>query len=211
MEASAALTLFPDLARVTQLAQDIISTCSIHTFSKGDIILTEGGYVHHIPMVVKGLVKVYKEDGEGNELLLYYIQKGESCIMSATSCVQNERSSVKAVIEEDAEILLIPAEKALAYGRDYPIWNTFFFGLFNQKYEELLHVIGILTFSNKETRLIEHLKKTAKLTGSQTLTLTHQNIADDLGSSREVISRLLKKLEKEEVLQLGHGQITLLS
>ncbi len=209
MTAEEGLQLFPSISRIKSLQQDIISNCGVHAFQKGDIILTEGGHVQHIPMVVSGLVKVYKEDGEGNELLLYYINQGESCIMSATSCVQHQTSSVKAVIEEDAEILLVPAEKALEYGRTYPTWNTFFFGLFNQKYDELLHVIGILTFGNKEARLLDYLQKKSAVSESKTLSLTHQNIADDLGSSREVISRLLKKMEKEGVLELGHGKLIL--
>jgi len=175
----------------------------------GTIILREGAYVKVIPLMLNGLAKVFKEEENGHEVLLYYIKPGESCVMSLTTLVRNETSKVKAVIEEDSEIVVIPSDKALRIAQKYSEWNAFIFELFNHKFDELLNVIKILTFSNKDTRLLEYLKKEVQLKGNSTLKTTHQHIADDLGSSREVISRLLKKLEHEGVLTLKQGEISL--
>lgn len=204
-------TYFPKLAHMQGLKEELMAICSIHKFKAGTVILKEGAYVKAIPLMTSGLAKVFKvEPVNGNEVLLYYIKPGESCIMSVTTLIRNQTSTVKAIIEEDAEIVIIPADKVVKIGRSYPQWNEFIYDLFNLKFEELLDVIGILTFSNKEKRLIEYLKKESKLKKSNTIHTTHQHIAYDLGSSREVISRLLKKLEKEDVLCLKQGVIKIL-
>ena len=161
-------------------------------------------------MVISGLVKVYKEDERGGEVLLYYIEKGESCIMSATYCMQNEKSEVKAIVEQTARVVLVPANMAVEFSRKYVGWNEFLFQLFKDKYSELLHIIQILTFENKDIRLLDYLKNERKLKGSSTIQITHQKIADDIGATREVVSRLLKKLEHDGHLQLEHRKIILL-
>ena len=160
--------------------------------------------------MLNGLAKVFKEEENGHEVLLYYIKPGESCVMSVTTMLRNEASKVKAVIEEDSEIVVIPSDKAMAIAKKFPRWNEFIYELFNHKFEELLNVIKILTFSNKDIRLLEYLRKEALLKNSQTIHSTHQHIADDLGSSREVISRLLKKLEQEGWVKLMLGSIELI-
>ena len=200
---------FPDLVKHHALRDALLKKAFLKDFLKGEVLLREGAYVKLIPLLVSGLVKVYKEDELGNEVLLYYIKAGESCIMSLTHCLNNEMSSVKAIVEEDAQIMLLPADHALKLFNDYRIWNEFLFRLFNAKYEELLHIISLLTFSNKDSRLMDYLNKEALLKESHFIKTTHQKIADDLGSSREVISRLLKKLEKEGKLRLHHGEIEL--
>ena len=195
-----------------ELKDELISISSIVEIKAGTVILKQGEYVKVIPLLISGLAKVFKEEPvNGNEVLLYYIKPGESCVMSLTTLIRQQTSRVKAVIEEDSSIVIIPADKALQIAKKYPKWNEFIFDLFNLKFDELLNVIEILTFSNKDTRLFEYLKKEARLKNTSTLQTTHQHIADDLGSSREVISRLLKKLEAEGVLKLGQGSVTLLS
>ncbi len=204
-------TYFPKLAQMPELKEELLSVCSIQTFKSGTIILNEGSYVKAIPLIISGLAKVFKtEPIQGNEVLLYYIKPGESCVMSVTTLIRNQTSRVKAIVEEDAEIVIIPADKIMNIAKSYPQWNEFVYDLFNLKFEELLHTVEVLTFSKKETRLIEYLKKEAQLKNSNTLHTTHQHIAYDLGSSREVISRLLKKLENEGVLQLKQGVVKLL-
>jgi CRP/FNR family transcriptional regulator len=198
---------FPLLARATELNDQILELASTALFQPGEMILREGAFVKHIPLVVRGLVKVFKEDDEGNEVLLYYIKSGESCVMSLTACLRNEKSSVKAIIEEESEIMLVPATASVMWTRKYPEWNEFSLQLFNSKYHELLHIVNILTFHKKEARLMDYLYKKAELTHSKTLTTTHQEVANDLGSTREVISRLLKKLEHEGMVLLGMGEI----
>ena len=203
---------FPRLATMPALKKELISISSVNTFDTGTVILKQGSYVKVIPLMISGLAKVFKEEPEnGNEVLLYYIKPGGSCVMSMTTLLHNTTSKVKAIVEQTAEVVLIPADKAIEIAKKYPRWNEFIYDLFNLKFEELLNVIEILTFSNKDIRLLEYLKKEAELKGTSTLQTTHQHIADDLGSSREVISRLLKKLEIEGRIKLAQGSITLLS
>jgi len=193
-------TYFPRLATMPELKKELTAISSVHTFEAGTVILKQGAYIKVIPLLISGLAKVFKEESvHGNEVLLYYIKPGESCVMSVTTLVKNQTSKVKAVIEEDAEVVIIPADKALAIAKKYPKWNEFIYDLFNLKFEELLSVIEILTFSNKDKRLLEYLKNV--------LNTTHQQIAYDLGSSREVISRLLKKLAQEGSILLKQGAI----
>ena len=202
---------FPELAKMPELKNDIEAISTIHSFSSGTVILKQGEHVKVIPLVISGLVKVFKEESvNGNEVLLYYIKSGESCVMSMTTLIPNGISQVKAVIEEDAEVLVIPADKALVIARKHPKWNEFVYGLFNSKFEELLNVIEILTFSSKDIRLSEYLRKESQLKKNNKVNKTHQEIAYDLGSSREVISRLLKKMENDGKIKLGQGSIELL-
>lgn len=211
MIATALDTYFPRLAKMPDLKKELIAISTINTFEAGTVILKQGGYVKVIPLMLSGLAKVFKEEPEhGNEVLLYYIKPGESCVMSMTTLLHNTTSKVKAIIEETAEVVLIPADKAMEIAKKYPRWNEFIYDLFNLKFEELLNVIEILTFSNKDIRLLQYLKKESQLKNTPKLLTTHQQIADDLGSSREVISRLLKKLEAKNIVSLAQGSITLL-
>ncbi len=201
---------FPNLANMPDLKKEIASISSIIKMDAGTVFLREGAYVKVIPLLLKGLAKVYKEEENGQEVLLYYIKPRESCIMSVTSMINNETSKVKAIIEEDAEVLVIPTDKALDIAKKYPKWNEFIYELFNIKFNELLDIIKILTFSNKDIRLLEYLRQRASIKEERFIKATHQQIADDLGSSREVISRLLKKLETQGTIKLELGIIELL-
>lgn len=211
MIAKALDTYFPKLVTMPELKQDIIAISKVVTLEAGTVILKQGAYVKLIPLLLSGLAKVFKEDQDGHEVLLYYIKPGESCVMSVTTMVRNEASQVKAVIEEDAQVVVIPSDKAMEIAKKYPKWNEFIYDLFNVKFEELLTVIQILTFSNKDIRLLEYLKKEVALKRSAILHTTHQQIAYELGSSREVISRLLKKLENEGMVKLKQGTIEIVS
>ncbi len=205
-------TYFPLLANMPELKEELITISSLNIFEAGTVILKQGSYVKVIPLMVSGLAKVFKEEPEnGNEVLLYYIKPGESCIMSMTTLLHNTTSKVKAIVEERSEVVLIPADKAMQIAKKYPKWNEFIYELFNLKFDELLNVIEILTFSNKDIRLLEYLKKEAQLKNTNTLQTTHQHIAYDLGSSREVISRLLKKLEVKGLIKLAQGSVTIRS
>lgn len=203
-------TYFPQLAKMPELTNEIAKISTVVNLKKGTVFLKEGAYVKVIPLLIRGLAKVYKEDENGLEVLLYYIKPGESCITSVTLMNRNEASNVKALIEEDAEVVVIPTDKAIRIAQKYPKWNEFIYELFSHKFLELINVIKVLTFSNKDTRLMEYLKKSVAIKGSNTVQATHQQIADDLGSSREVISRLLKKLEHEGLVKLHQGSIELL-
>jgi len=201
---------FPQFASSIDLLQEIEKISSIHEFDKETIILKENSYVKGIPLLISGLIKVYKEDESGNEVLLYYIEPGESCIMSIMAAEKNEKISVKGIIEEKSTIVIIPIEKLQYLRRNHPQWNVFVYNLFNEKFDEVIDMIKILTFSNKEKRLEEYLLKEASIKNTTELHHSHQEIANELGSSREVISRLLKRLEIEGKIELSQRRITIL-
>ena len=201
---------FKTLAASLPLIQEIEKVALFKSFTKETIILKENSYVQFIPLVIKGLVKVYKEEENGNEVLLYYIKPGESCIMSIMAAEKNIAINVKGVVEDDAEIILIPIEKLHQIKKNHTKWNSFVYELFNEKFDEVVEMVKILTFSNKQKRLEEYLKTKASLNNSNVIFKSHQQIANELGSSREVISRLLKKLEKEKKVTLHQKQINIL-
>ncbi len=201
---------FNTLATSLPLLQEIETIGSIHEFKKETVILKENSFVKVIPLVISGLVKVYKEEENGNEVLLYYIKPGESCIMSIMAAEKNVRINVRAVIEDDAKIIVIPIENLSQIRKKYPKWNVFVYELFNEKFDEVIEMVRILTFSNKDKRLENYLKTKAALNNSNTILKSHQQISNELGSSREVISRLLKKLEKEGKIELSQRQIKIL-
>lgn len=201
---------FETISISSKLIKEIEQISTIYNFKKDTTILKENSYVKVVPLVVSGLVKVYKEEENGNEVLLYYIKPGESCIMSIMAAEKNLKVTIKAVIEEDAKIIVIPSDKLHHLRKIFPKWNLFVYELFNEKFEEVVDMIKILTFSNKDKRLEEYLKRKAKLNNTDVISKSHQEIAHELGSSREVISRLLKKLEKEGKITLSQRQIKIL-
>lgn len=204
------VTNFPSLSKLPELRAEITRISSVHTFSKDEVILREGQYIKVIPLLVDGLVKVYREDELEGEVLLYYIKSGESCVMSMTTLMKGDKSPVKGIIEEDATILVVPADEAIRIANKYPAWNAFIYDLFSSKYEELLHMITTLTFFKKDKLVLEYLQNLAFAKEKDSVSKTHLEIAKDLGSTREVISRILKKLENEGLVKLAQGEIKLL-
>lgn len=201
---------FTIISSSLMLLRDIEKVALFQKFEKETIILKEDSYVQFIPLIVSGLIKVYKEEENGNQVLLYYIKPGESCIMSIIAAEKNLPLNVKGVVEEDAELILIPIKEITLIRKNHPKWNSFVYELFNKKFDEVIEMVKILTFSNKQKRLEDYLTTKAKLNNSTTILKSHQQIANELGSSREVISRLLKKLEKEDFLKLSQKQIKIL-
>lgn len=200
-------TSFPWLKYSKDLLDDFTSTASLMTIPKGTVILQPGAFIKIIPFLASGLAKVYKEESNGKEILLYYIKPGESCIMSITTFMKNDQSAVKAVIEEDAEIYVLTGPDFQSLHTKHKPMTEFVHRLFQEKYIELIDFIELLSFTKQEERLLKYLEKEAKLKNSPTLKLTHQKIADDLGSSREVISRLLKKLQDRDLIVQKQGNI----
>lgn len=184
---------------------------SIHkNYEAGSIILNENTSIRSIPIVVKGSIKVIRTEEDGREILLYYIKAGESCIMSFLGGLHNEKSKVKAEVEEDAEILFLPMDKVSLFIKEYPQWLDYIFRLYHKRFEELLDIINAIAFKKVDERLLSLLQKKEALTGSKTLNITHEQLANELGTARVVVSRLLKQLEENSVVQLGRNKITLM-
>jgi CRP/FNR family transcriptional regulator, anaerobic regulatory protein len=174
----------------------------------GTELLKQGQYIQAIPIVTKGLIKVFTRTEE-KELLLYYIQPGESCIMSFDAAMRQGSSEVFAVTEEDTELLPIPVAELENWMRDIPLLQRFFYQLYHQRYHDLIHTIQQLMYERLDTRLVHYLKQRQELAGQPELHMTHQQIANELATSREVVSRLLKKLEREGKLKLSPGTVVL--
>ncbi|KUY29647.1 Crp/Fnr family transcriptional regulator [Elizabethkingia ursingii] len=179
-------------------------------YDAGTVILHENACIQAIPIVMKGTLKVIRTEEDGREILLYYIKTGESCIMSFLGGLHNEPSKVKAEVEEDAEILFLPMAKVSLFIKEYPQWLDYIFRLYHKRFEELLDVINSIAFKKVDERLLSLLYKKKELTGKDTLSITHEQLANELGTARAVVSRLLKQLEDNGVLQLGRNKITLM-
>jgi len=182
-----------------------------HIFVKeGDIILDIGQTVRIIPIVLSGTLKISRVDDNGHELLLYYVSPKESCAMTFTCCMQQFPSEVKAVAEDDVEFLAIPISTMDEWMMKYPTWKSFVMKTIRARFNELLKTIDQIAFQKLDERLIHYLKEKSKATGSSLINLSHEQIANEMASSREVISRLLKKLENDKRLLLYRNQIKLL-
>lgn len=194
-----------------KLFNDLSTIATIKTFEPETVLMNEGDHIRNIPIVLKGSIRILQQDEDGKEILLYYIKPGESCIMSFLGAMHQGESKVKAVVEERAEVMLIPVNLSHDLITKYPAWVDFIFKLYNKRFEELLSVVNAIAFQKVDQRIVELLQKKYQLTGSKEITITHQQMADELGTAREVVSRLLKQLEKEKRISLGRNKITLLN
>ena len=182
---------------------------SVCTFNKNEVILNDQAYIRSIPIVTKGSIKVMQSDDDYRELFLYHIQPGETCIMSFLGGMHNERSQIKAVAETDCEVLMVPIENAVKLVRDFPEWVEYIFRIYHKRFEELLQVVNEVSFKKMDERLLQFLQKKAQVGGQREITITHEEIANELGTSRVVISRLLKQLENAGEIELGRNKIRL--
>jgi CRP/FNR family transcriptional regulator len=179
----------------------------IKSFPANTIIISEDSYIKSIPIVLKGSIRVMRTDDDGKEILLYYIRPGESCIMSFLGGIHHETSKVKAIAEEDVEILMIPLEKASEWIKEYPEWTDFIFKLYHKRFEELLGVVNAVAFQKLDTRLLQLLEQKASLHNNKEIAITHQQLADEMGTSREAVSRILKQMENSNLIKLGRNKI----
>jgi len=180
------------------------------TYKEGDIILDENSSIRSIPIVMKGMMKVIRTEEDGREILLYYIKAGESCIMSFLGGMHNEKSIVKAEVEEDTEILFLPVDKVSLFIKEYPEWLDYIFRLYHKRFEELLDIINAIAFKKVDERLLNLLHKKSEILNSKTIVITHEQLVNELGTARVVVSRLLKQLEDSGKLQLGRNKIVIL-
>jgi len=201
---------FQQLAASSALTEEIDNIGIVQDFEKNTVLLKENSYVKVIPLLISGLIKIYKEEENGNEVLLYYIKPGETCIVSVMAGEKGEKAKVKGVVEEDCAVILIPSDKLYNLRKNHPNWNLFIYKQFNDKFDEVIEMVKVLTFSNKEKRLEDYLKRKAILNESKIVRKSHQEIANELGSPREVISRLLKKLENDGKIELSLRKIKIL-
>lgn len=203
-------TLYQFLNRLHDpaLKEVLVQTGIVRHFDSGEELLRTGQYIKFVPIVLQGSLKVLREDDSGRELLLYFIRPGESCIMTLFAVRKNTPSQVRAVVDEPADLLLLPVDAVQRNLSSHRDWLDFTFSLFQQRYEELLGAINDIAFNRVDDRLLELLRTRGRQSGA--VNATHQQLADELGTAREVVTRLLKKLEAEGKIETGRGLIRLL-
>ncbi len=193
--------LFPGLSN--QLTNEIIKHSSLVEIAEKIEVMREGQYVKTVPIVKSGLIKVLTRH-EDKELLLYYVQPGESCIMTFDACLKNSPSKVYATTEKKSEVLLMSSENVFRWMKEFPEFNSLFIQQYNIRYNELLNMINQLLFEKLDSRIMDYLKAKIKIHDKNPIKVSHKQIANDLGTAREVVSRVMKKLENEgKVNQLG--------
>lgn len=182
----------------------------VREFVAGTEIMRTGQYIKHMVLVLEGQIKLYREGEEGGELFMYFLEPGQACALSMMCAIRQEASSVTAKVTEDARVLLIPIQLMETLMKDYRTWYAFVIDNYRSRFEEILLVLDHVIFKGMDERLAFYLENQARNLNSDTLNITHQEIANDLNSSREVISRLLKKMEQQGKVVLNRNAITLL-
>lgn len=194
----------------SELLQKISEVASIMLFDKNDIIIDIGESLKQIPLLINGNIKVFREDKNGEELLLYVLESGNTCAMSLTCCMAKSASKIRAVADEDTSVIMIPLKYMQQWFNTNHSWRNFILESYQERFDEMLETIDSIAFLKMDARLYKYLTDKVKLTASSTLNITHQEISEDLHTSRVVISRLLKQLENEEKIKLGRHKIEIL-
>ena len=189
-----------------ELANFLAGISEVRTFQEGEIMMKTGQYFKAAMLIVKGKVKLYREGEDGNEFFMYFLETGNACALSMICAARNQASGIMAVAVEETEVIMIPIQYMDQLMTSYKSWYYFVLETYRSRFEELLIVIDNIAFKNMDERLEWYLKQQSAKLGKQ-LHLTHQQIANDLNSSREVISRLLKKMEKIQRLHLHRNHI----
>lgn len=192
------------------LVKEIFQFGVITYYKEGDVIMDYGKYIRMMPIVIKGTIKVFRMDDNGNEILLYYLSSNESCSMAYSCCVEAKKSEVKAIAEDEVELIAIPHIKLDEWLCKYPSWKNYIMRSFNERFLELLKSIESIAFHKLDERLISYLKEKQRLSGSSVIKASHFSIAEELATSRVVVSRLLKQLENDKKIILYRNEIKLL-
>lgn len=188
-----------------------IAQCGVYkTYEKGEMLLDIGDEMTHIPLIFNGLVKIMREDQHEDEILLYFLEEGDTCAVSFVNCINQSKSVFRASVEEDTQCILFPVNKIEEWITKYKTWRVFIIDSYHTRLLELGEAIRSLAFLKLDDRLYKYLNKQVDIKNSEILLITHQEIANDLHTSRVVISRLLKSLEHEGKIKLGRNKIDVL-
>jgi CRP/FNR family transcriptional regulator len=194
----------------SELLAELEKKSMIMQVKAGEIMLNPGQTIRAVPLVLSGIFKVSRINEEGQELLLYYVKEGESCAMTFTCCMMAHASVIRGSAEEDSELLCIPVDLMDEWMMKYRTWKRYVMTTILNRFTEVLRSIDEVAFKKLDDRLVNYLKEKSKATGSPLINLSHQQIADELGTNRVVISRLLKRLELDKKLLLYRNQIRLM-
>lgn len=192
------------------LLKEIADVAIAKDVKANDVIIDIGSYITSIPLLLSGAIKILREDKEGDDLVLYYIEKGDTCAMTLSCCMGETKSKIKAVAETDVKLLMIPKQKMSEWLSKYKSWQEFILHSYHSRLQEFIDAIDTIAFLNMDQRLLKYLKDKALVNHNDTINVTHQQIANDLHTSRVVVSRLLKALEKQHKIELYRNQIKVL-
>ena len=193
------------------LIQEINQVGTYREVEAGTEIIRTGEYIKSIPLLLSGAIKVIREYDDGEELLLYYVEEGNTCSMSMSCCVEQRKSQIKAVAELETLLIMIPTKKMEEWLGRYQSWRTFVFSNYQNRIEEVLQSLERVAFERLDERLEDYLREKARINSERSVYQTHKEIAEELHSSRVVISRLLKKLEQMGTIKLHRNHIELIN
>lgn len=193
------------------LIQEMLAIATVKTLPGGYQLVDIGDYIKYMPLIISGAVKVLREDENGNELLLYYIEKGDTCSISMTNCLGGRKSEVRAIAEVETTLMMVPLTKVEGWASRYKTWLRFVLDSYHNRINDLFHTIDHIAFEKMDKRLEGYLKEKARVNNNTVIQITHQQIAQDLHTSRVVISRLLKQLEKLGVIEVQRSHLEILN
>ena len=193
-----------------KLIEEIVETSLIRDFKEGDILIDFGDSIQKMPLLISGVIKILREDFDEGELLLYFLEKGDTCAMTMACCLGETKSEIRAVAENKGQLIMIPVSKMEEWLGKYRSWRNYVFSSYNNRLKEMLSAIDNLAFMNMDERLLNYLNDKSKVVESREIHSTHQDIAYDLHTSRVVVSRLLKALENKGKIKLKRSSILLL-
>ena len=193
-----------------ELISEIEKVGILKSFKKNQIIIEIDDYIKFMPLLLNGAIKILREDQKGDELVLYYLEKGDTCAMTLSCCLGQTKSKIRAITETDVELIMVPKEKMGEWLGVYKSWQSFILQSYHNRMDELLEAVDTIAFLKMDERLFLYLKDKAMVTHNDVIYTTHQEISQDLHTSRVVISRLLKKLENEQKIALFRNSIKVL-
>ena len=188
---------------------EILQHGQLAEFKKGDVIVEEGQYVKFLPIVIEGSIRVFQQKDE-REILLYYVKAAETCTMSLAAAYFNNKSTSHGVVMDPANVIIFPASLLSEWQLKYPSWNKYVMEMFRLRYEELIHSFERVAFDHIDVRVLKYLEKKKQTDKSNKINLSHQNLAHELGTTRVVISRILKQFERENKIRQSRGVIELI-
>lgn len=192
------------------LIQEIEAVGTPKSFQQNETIIEIGDYIKSMPLLLSGAIKILREDENGEDLILYYLERGDTCAMTLSCCMGETKSKIRAIAETNVELIMLPKQKMTVWLSTYNSWQSFILQSYHNRVNELLEAVDTIAFLKMDERLFKYLKDRAMVTHNDELYTTHKEIAEDLHTSRVVVSRLLKKLENEGLIALYRNSIKVL-
>lgn len=193
-----------------ELIDEMVQIGQIRSFKENEILIDLDQTITHMPLLLHGAIRIIRDDDNDGELLLYYLEKGDTCAMTMTCCLGTKTSNIRATAETDGEMVMIPVQKMNEWLAKYPTWRAFVFNSYQDRLDEMMRSIDNLAFNDSKGRLKNYLIEVASVNKSRVVNKTHAEIAYELNTSRVVISRLLKVLENEKFIKQQRNSITIL-